>query len=181
MVAAPLESNRSGGVTTRAVLIGLLCTAVLAVVTPYCDLVLRGTWIAACHLPIGVFVLFLILLLGLNAPLYRFFASKGLCNRELYTIYAMMLVGAGIPSFGLTEYLFPTLAGAYYFATPENHWVERLFQYLPQWLFPFDIGGAMQSGNAAGSVAGTGLYDFLPAALQPGGRSVVTSFYEGLR
>lgn len=169
------------GITTRAVVIGLVCSAILGVITPYCDLVLRGTWIACCHLPIGVFVLFIIILLGLNAPLYRFASRLGLAAHELYTIYAMMLVGAGIPSFGLTEYLFPTLAGAYYFASPENGWVERTFQYIPQWLVPFDVQGAMLNTTSSASAMSSSLYTFLPEFMQPGDRSVVTGFYEGLR
>ncbi len=180
MESAARQASERVGITPRAIVVGLLCTALLGVLTPYCDLVLRGTWIACCHLPIGVFVLF-ILLLAVNAPLLRWLRGRGFSPRELYAIYAMMLVGAGIPSFGLTEYLFPTLAGAYYYATPENGWVERLFPYLPQWLFPFDLKSAMQMTPGGGSVVTSDLYTLLPAGLQPGGRSVVTSFYEGLR
>lgn len=172
---------RSSGITARAVLLGLLFTAVLGVVTPYCDLVLQGTWIASCHLPIGVFVLFVVMLLAVNAPLLRFAGRLGFTVRELYTIYTMMLLGAGIPSFGLTEYLFPTLAGAYYMATPENAWVERTFQYIPQWMVPYDVAGAVHSAGGAASGGGGVAYPLLPQWMQPGGRSVVVSFYEGLK
>ncbi len=177
---APGAAHRAGGITPRAIVVGLVGTIVLGVITPYCDLVLRGTWIACSHLPIGVLVLFFITL-AINTPLLHWLRDRGFSPRELYAVYAMMLVGAGIPSFGLTEYLFPTLAGAYYFATPENHWIERLFQYLPQWLFPFDLKSAMETAPGGGSVVTSDLYTLLPAGLQPGGRSVVTAFYEGLR
>ena len=174
------KAEQSPGITPRAVLLGLLCTAVLGVATPYCDLVVQGTWIACCHLPIGVFVL-LMVLLGINAPLLRFTARLGFARRELFTVYAMMLVGSGIPSFGLTEYLFPTLAGAYYFASPENGWVDRFFQYLPQWMVPFDVQGAMASAASGGATGGANVYPLLPSWMQPGGREVAVSFYEGLR
>lgn len=181
MKLATPQPDTQRAITPRAIVLGLVCTALLGVVTTYCDLVLRGTWIACCHLPIGVFVLFIVILLALNTPLFRVASRFGFAPRELYTIYAMMLVGAGIPSFGLTEYLFPTLAGAYYFATPENAWVERTFQYLPQWLFPFDVKGAMQLAGASGAATSSDVYAFLPGFMQPGGRSVVTAFYEGLK
>ena len=35
----------------------------LAIVTPYSDLRLNGTWLAACHLPVGAFCCFLALAL----------------------------------------------------------------------------------------------------------------------
>ncbi|MBI3922112.1 MAG: hypothetical protein HY318_11895 [Armatimonadetes bacterium] len=175
--------SKASGITPRAVLIGLLFTALLGVVTPYCDLVLQGTWIACCHLPIGVFILFTILLLGVNTPLYQFGTKLGFTPQELLTIYAMMLVGAGIPSFGLTEYLFPTLAGAYYFSSPENKWVEECFKHIPQWMVPYNVEEAMTAAGAttAGALSFDALYSHLPAWMLPGNRSVVTAFYEGLK
>ncbi len=180
--ASPKPSAAGGsGITARAVLLGLLFTAILGVVTPYCDLVLQGTWIASCHLPIGVFVLFVVMLLGVNTPLLHFASRWGFTTRELYTIYTMMLLGAGIPSFGLTEYLFPTIAGAYYMATPENGWIERTFRHIPQWMVPYDVAGALYSAGAPAGGGGGAAYALLPQWMQPGGRSVVVSFYEGLK
>jgi len=48
----------------------------------------------------------------------------------------MMIVTASIPSKAFAEYLFPTLTGPYYFATPENEWQELFHQHLPDWLTP---------------------------------------------
>ncbi len=179
-VSAPQE-DPTGGLSFRAIWGGLLGTALLGVITPWADQVLRGTWIACCHLPIGVFVLFLVLL-GLGALFSRIFRRRQLSPQERAVIYILMLVGAGIPSFGLTAYLFPTIAGAYYFATPENRWAERLFPYLPQWLFPFDVQGAVQEGAVRAAAASqSALYALLPPGLQPAGRRLVIAFYEGLR
>ncbi len=125
-------------VTGRAVLVGLVLTAFLATAIPYSDNRINSTWISCCHLPIVVFVLFLLLVAVVNAALRRVAPDKAFSNAELVVIYAMMLVGAGIPSFQLTEYLFPTLAGVRYFATPENRWEETFFRYIPDWLAPTD-------------------------------------------
>ncbi|MBC7327903.1 hypothetical protein H5T87_07280 [bacterium] len=64
-----------------------------------------------------------------------------LSQSELLIIYSMMLVGTGIPSFGLTAYLVPTLLGGNYFATPENKWRELFYHYTPKWLVPWDPSG----------------------------------------
>ena len=59
------------GVTFRAIVTGLVCTAFLAVATPVSDLLVQGTWIAACHLPIGVIFVFVLLVIGINVPLKK--------------------------------------------------------------------------------------------------------------
>ena len=116
----------------RAILLGLLCMAVLAFVTPVSDLLIQGTWIAACHLPIGaVFLLLLFLLL-------RPVTQQVLDTYDLTVIYVLMLVGAGIPSLGLSAYLIPILASPTYYATPENEWASLFFQHIPAWLAPME-------------------------------------------
>ena len=124
------------GVTRRAVFVGAVCVAALGLLIPYSDLKLQGTWIACCHLPIGVFVIQLLLITAVNGTLGRLAPRFALRAGELIAIYIMMLVGSGIPSFGLTEYLFPTLAGVRYFASPENKWEETFFQHVPDWIAP---------------------------------------------
>jgi len=62
--------------------------------------------------------------------------SGGLPTGSLLLIYAMMLVAAGIPSFGLTGLLIPYIAGPFYFASAENHYADTLLPYLPTWLHP---------------------------------------------
>ena len=125
-------------VRARAAVVGALCVAVLGLLIPYSDLKLQGTWIAACHLPIAVFVIQLVLVLGVNSALRLLAPRLTFTRADLAVIYAMMLVGSGIPSFGLTEYLLPTLAGMRYFATPENKWESTFFELVPDWLAPTD-------------------------------------------
>jgi len=116
----------------RAISLGILCMAILAAVTPVSDLLIQGTWIAACHLPIGaVFMLSIFLLL-------RPFTRRLLSSDDLITIYVLMLVGAGIPSLGLSAYLIPILAAPIYYATPENEWSSLFFQHIPSWLAMMD-------------------------------------------
>jgi len=125
-------------ITLRAFAVGLVCVVLLCVATPLADLLVQSTWLASCHLPIGALVLFLVLVAGLNTALRRLSPRLGLKRHELVAIYGMMLVGAGIPSFGLAAYLIPTLAGINYFSTPENRWGELFYKYLPKWMVPFD-------------------------------------------
>lgn len=122
--------------TVRSVIIGLFLTAFLAVVTPVSDLLIQGTWLTACHLPIGVVCVFALLLLGVN-PVLRSL-GKPFTHAELITIYCMILVSAGIPSLGLSAYLIPILASPFYYQTPENEWADTFFHHIPDWLIPKD-------------------------------------------
>ncbi|MBI2298376.1 MAG: hypothetical protein HYU66_05390, partial [Armatimonadetes bacterium] len=182
--------------TRRAVALGALFMVVLAVAIPYSDLELNGTWLAACHLPVGAFFLLLVLLLlngvvvkvgratfrsplpdpGDGAPRRGVLAKLALRPGEILTVYAMMLVGSGIPSFGLTAYLIPTLAGCGYFTTPENHWATWFYRFIPQWFVPFDL-----SQVASSPVTGKPWpYHWVPGRFQPRGPELVKQFYEGL-
>ncbi len=162
--------------TRRAVLLGALLVALLAVVTPYSDLQLRGTWIAACHLPVGAFFLFLVLVLVLNPLLRRVAGRFAFTSAEVVAVYAMTLVGAGIPSFGLAAYLVPTLIGVGYFATPENAWTTWFYRFIPQWFVPFDL-TAVTGSPVTGCPA---FYRLLPPAFRPADPDHLRRFYEGL-
>ena len=179
MATTQAESGLLHGVTARSVVIALVGAAILGVVTPYSDLFLRGTWIAACHLPIGAFLLFVILAAVVNVVLRALGRRLALSRAELLVAYCVMLAGAGIPSFGLTEYVMPTLAGAFYFQTPENNWVATFFRYIPQWFVPVDL--RAYPGYAGASPGWVhGLYAHLPHFMQPAPPRIITQFYEGL-
>ena len=120
--------------TGRALVIGIVCVLALAFAIPYCDLVMHGTWVGLTAFPISSFFTFVVLVLGINFLLKLL--KIGLKPGELLTIYVMMLVGAGIPSFGLTGLLIPYIAGPFYFASPENKFAETFHQYIPQWMKP---------------------------------------------
>ncbi|MCX7597858.1 MAG: hypothetical protein N2512_03175, partial [Armatimonadetes bacterium] len=126
------------GLTPRAVLLGAFLTALAGIAIPYSDNRLEGTWISCCHLPIVVFFFLLVMVGVVNSLLKKFAPRRSFSVRELMVIYTMTLVGSGIPSFQLTEYLFPTLAGYRYFASPENKWAETFYKYIPGWLAPTD-------------------------------------------
>ncbi|NPV48658.1 MAG: hypothetical protein HPY69_17085 [Armatimonadetes bacterium] len=146
--------------TRRAVTIGLLAVALIALGTPYCDLVVQGTWVGLTAFPISALFLLLVLVSVVNVVPRR--VGLALSRGELIVIYCMMLVAAGIPSFGLTGLLIPYLAGPFYFATPENKWEQSLWPQLPAWLHP-------PPGRAT-----TGLYEGLrPGAPLPWGEWVL--------
>lgn len=136
--------------TPRSILIGLAGVAIIAFATPYSDLVMRGTWIGLTSFPISSFVLMLFLVGAVNSLLRKL--GRGLAPGELLVAYCMMLVAAGVPSFGLTGLLIPYMAGPLYFANPENKWESILLPNLPKWLHPSaDAATGLYEGVAPGA------------------------------
>ena len=135
------EEGPIHGVTVRSVVIGLAFTAAIAFVTPYSDLLVRGSWMACSHLPMAPLLVLMFMLTAVNTLFCRIAPRASLTHAELMTAYIIMLVGALLPSFGLAAYLIPTIAGVNYFASPENRWDSIFFHYIKPWLVPFDPAG----------------------------------------
>jgi len=171
---------RESPITRKAIAVGLLGTAALGIATPWTELYLRGTWIAACHLPIGAFVLFALWAGAINVALRRLAPRLGMTRREVLVSYLIMLVAAGIPSFGLTEYLLPTLAGVFYFETPENQWQSLFFRHIPQWFVPVDLRSYPGVASSVQDNWVYGVYALLPRWLHPADPRIITHFYEAL-
>ncbi|MFA6111567.1 MAG: DUF6785 family protein [Candidatus Latescibacterota bacterium] len=123
------------GVSLRAVILGGFMCLAIAVGEPYGVLVLRGSPLAADFSTGAALFLFFLLTFLVN-PTARLLTGSRLHRGELATVYVMMIVAAAIPSWGFTMNLIPLLAGFFYYATPENEWVELIQPHLPQWLVP---------------------------------------------
>lgn len=132
------QRNSRGGLTVRAVVLGILMVVLVNIGAPYSLFLLHSSLLASDYMPLGVvFPFFLIVLLNiilkLKTPRFALHPS------ELAIIFIMGLVGSTIPTWGITAYVLSTLAAPYYFASPENRWGEYLVPHIPNWLVPRDI------------------------------------------
>jgi len=125
-----------GGITLRAVLIGLFFVILASYITPYNDYYVHNNFFAGNHLPIGSIFILIVLVLGVNVVIRAINPRKALSPVELITIWIMIAVASGIPSSGLSRYLFPVLVGPFYFATPENEWQDVALKHIPSSLVP---------------------------------------------
>jgi len=121
--------------TIRALIAGALCALLLGVGIPFSDLVMKGTWIGLTAFPISSFFIFVVLATVGNGLLRRL-RRRPFDSAELLLVFSMMLVAAGIPSFGMTGLLIPYLAGPSYFATPENRYQAIFLRFIPSWAAP---------------------------------------------
>ena len=136
-MSGPPSARR--GVTLRAVLIGLVAAIAINVEVAYVEYVVHASRLTLSHFPMGTLIVFLGVVIGLNA-----FLRPRLSPPELLVILAMGLAAGTIPSVGLTGYFLGVLASPYYFASPENQWADYFHPHIPSWMAPRNQDGAIE-------------------------------------
>lgn len=133
------KPRTSSGVSVRAMLIGLVVTALIDLWIHYAELVLGGTRghtaLANTSIPVGAFDA-LFALVGINLILTRLSPKLRLLPAELLVIYVMSAVSTVLSSSGGLHFLIPTITAAHYFArmNPENGWSGLFMRYVPKWI-----------------------------------------------
>lgn len=153
----PIKQQQGGsGVSIRAMLIGLVVTALIDLWIHYAELVLGGTRghtaLANTSIPVGAFnALFALVIL--NLLLTRLSPKLRLSSAELLTIYVMSAVSTVLSSSGGMHFLIPTITAAHYFSrmNPENGWSELFMKYVPKSITQSNPEAlkAFYAGNAA--------------------------------
>ncbi|RYX82504.1 hypothetical protein EON83_18895 [bacterium] len=142
---APVESVKEGGVTPRVVVLSLLLAVAFGYVIPIIDFKLLNTFLGATHLPPGAVGTLLVLLLVVN-PLLRLASKKWAFSRqELLTVYITCLFSCLVPGHGAENLVIPVMIAPFYFATPENKWLDSIQHALKPWMSPaLDSHGGLQ-------------------------------------
>jgi hypothetical protein len=143
------------GVTTRAVVLGMVLVCVEVSVITFSEPVARSSSMNVSHFPVGFFMWFVAVIMCLNPLLKWIQPDYGLSRSELLTLAAMGLIGAHIPGSGLLGFFLGVLAAPYYFASAENQWETLLHPTIPPWLAPSNESGAMRGffeGIPSGSI-----------------------------
>jgi hypothetical protein len=132
-----VERPRSGGVTWKSVLLGLLLIPVNAFWITVVEVrwyTLDGTSLPLLITP--VFILFCLTVL--NFPLRRYARRLSLDQGELLTVYIMVLIASTLAGHDMIQNLFGAIGHAERFADGGNNWRGLFINLLPRWLFQFD-------------------------------------------
>ena len=133
----PLGEPAPRAVTWRSLLLGLAGVVTICGVVPYNDYVLENTFLIGNFLPIGLLLIVLALVLGLNAPLKKWAPRRAIREAEFAVIVGMMLVGCAVPSSGLMRYLPAGIVGIYTAATQRPEYAAAIdAAHIPAWLLP---------------------------------------------
>ncbi len=133
------SSPRMARVTRRAFLLGLALALMMCAVMPYNDYYVGATYLSGNFFPIGAVGAVLLLVLAVNPLLIRLGRRHVIFSPgEIMTVWAMILVVAGIPSSGLMRYLIPHIVAPTYYANAANGWTVLIISHLPSRLLVTD-------------------------------------------
>lgn len=138
-IATAPRHGRRGGVTGRAVLIGLVLLPVNIYSIVYMELVRGGIWPTVMTL-LFTAVSTLFVLVAANMVVQARRPHLALERGELITIYSMLAVGSGLAGADVVQTLLSLIGRATYYATPENGWASGIVPALPRWLMVEDMG-----------------------------------------
>ena len=122
------EDNR--GVTFRAVLIALFFLPV----NVYLVVQWETVWGTQYPTTMAIFfnaIFSLLLVVMLNVPLRRLLPNLALRQKELLTIYIILIMAITVSGHDFSQTIFSTLITAHWFATPENDWSSIFWNYVP--------------------------------------------------
>ena len=97
------------------------------------------------HAPGLIFSSFIVTSSLINLPVVWSGRSLALNRSELVLVYVMLLVVSALCTMGMSQQLLPSLTALFYYASPQNKWVEKLFPQFPEQRIMVDDG----NGNKA--------------------------------
>ena len=142
-------TDRTGGVTWRAVLLGYVLLALLTPISFYVEIV----WFRVPDVTSGVPAVAPTVLLLLLASLasFRPLRRAGLSRGELLTVYCLVMVGGTVISHGLFPIALSRNIAFHYMARTHPEWEGLFLAYLPTWFAPSQLDvveGYFQGGIA---------------------------------
>jgi hypothetical protein len=120
-------------ITPRAVLLGALSVATLALINPYLAFISR-TWSVGSGSLLSSPLVVLFVFVLLNGLLARYWPGRTFTRAELLVVYGMMTVSVGLAMQGGLPYLVCATTFPFYMARPENGWQHSMWPNIPLWL-----------------------------------------------
>ena len=122
----------------RGLLTGVILSIAIGVIAPY-GIVFNYYWIGFNPSSPGALFFFFILTFVVNAIVAVLARNVQLSKADLVMIYCMLLMAVTVPTWGLMFFLIGTLVYPFYYATPENNYVELFHDFIPSWMVPQDF------------------------------------------
>ena len=140
-IAEPEIRPLRHAITARSIALGTLCVTFMAWGGHYTRHIGHTTKMAQDHLPWGVMVPFIIIVVILNKVIQAVRPRAMLTRAELLVIFAMALIGSALPSYFMAH-MIANIGAPYYFPSSENGWATELHPYLVDWAVVTDVTAA---------------------------------------
>jgi len=128
-------------ISLKTAVLGLAFACCVAFWGQHASAQLNYNYLTFPQMPLCLVIPFLFLILLPNVLLRSIAPDAALTRAELLVIFAMGLIAAMVPDWGMVRYLISVITAPHYFASPENQWEAHFFAYLPEWaVIPNDKG-----------------------------------------
>lgn len=134
------------GLTLRASALGVIGVVFINLWVTYAENVVHSSRLNLSYFQITLLAVLMALVGGVNPLLgwaerrtggrYRWMTP--LSHGEFLVVVAVGIVGAVVPTSGVTGFLLGVIASPFYFASPENGWADYYHPHLSSWLVPTD-------------------------------------------
>lgn len=145
-----IRLDQGSAITLRAIALGALLCAAIAIGAPHTTMLLKGTPMGfSSSTPAAFFLLFIVMVV--QVLLLKLKRSWAFRRGELIAMTAMMMVAAALPTRGVTGMVLPMITGTFYYATPENKWATLLHPHQADWFLvsdPAAVKGFYEGGIA---------------------------------
>ena len=135
--AEPAQQDR---VRSPVVLLSFAALAGSCVLATYLEFKTHSAHLAMSNLPLVVLIPFVVGL-TINVLLKRFIPAYSLTSAELRILLSVLWVGGSFAGYNWATQWVGTMAAPRYYASPENRWMELIFDYLPWWMYPTNLEG----------------------------------------
>ena len=130
------QDTQSGRISARSVIAGALLSLTITIGFTYTRVALAKAGMSSDYITAGAVCVFFLVILLLNPAIKLVRRSWGFDRAELAVIYIMLIISSTIPTWGFSGNLVSMLPAVYYFATPENRWVDILHPLVKRWMVP---------------------------------------------
>ena len=131
-IADATQSDQFGEITPRSVIAGLIACAAVSIWCPESAWVVGASRLNLSQLPVAAFGVFFGVVL-LNVLVSRFNPKIIFTRAEVMVIFVMAFIASIMATADLLDWVFSVMAVPYYYATPENRWIDDVWPHLKQW------------------------------------------------
>ena len=121
-----------GDITIRSIFIGLAICVLVSIWCPQSAWIVGASRLNLSQLPVGAFGVFFGVVL-LNLLIGRALPRLALTPAEVTVVFVSAFIASVMATSDLLDWVFSVDAVPYYFATPENRWMDDVWPYLQQW------------------------------------------------
>ena len=119
-------------ISLKTAALGLAFACFVAFWGQHASAQLNYNYLTFPQMPLCLVIPFIFLVLLPNTLIRAIDRDAALTRPELLVIFAMGLIAAMVPDWGMVRYLISVITAPHYFASPENQWEAHFFAYLPE-------------------------------------------------